>query len=180
MSPIFLSLVALTACGDPAEGTFVGNPSLQARYIANEVQVASGGRLVTTSTALEPCNGATIGVGAQEFTFVGATAAVTLELPEERLCGIRMAVTELAIRVDDDGADKTVVGQDFDLWVPADAIPAEAQQLELVLGDGDWLPDFMPLAPAGETLLNSNADPALIDAFFEGLNQSSAFEALDF
>lgn len=174
-----LAVVLLAACGDPVDGTFVGNPSLQARYIDNADQVAAGGRLVTTSTAMEPCSAATIGLGPQEFTFQGDSASITIDLPEVELCGIRMAVTELAVSVEDQGVAKTVVGQDFDLWVPASAIPAGSERLELLLGDEGWLPGFLPSAPAGETLLNSEADPALVQAFFDGLDEGSSFEALD-
>lgn len=171
--------VLLVACTDPANGTFVGNPTLQARYVDTPAQAAAGGRLVTTGTALEPCDAPTVAVGAQVFEFDRDRARVELDLPGVDLCGIRMSVTELAIAVDDAGTGKTVVGQDFDLWVPADAIPAGATQLELVLGDAGWLPGFVPLAGPGETQLNAEADPALVAAFFDGLNAGSAFEALD-
>lgn len=179
MTRSMLVLLAACAPGRPPEGTFVGNPSLEARYVDNADQTGVGGRLVTSGTALEPCEGATIPVGPQELLFDGASATVALDLPGVPLCGIRMAVLELGIAVDDDGTEKTVVGQDFDLWVPAAAIPADAVQLELTLGDAAWLPAFLPLAPAGETLLNSDADPVLVAAFFDGLDQGSSFEAQD-
>lgn len=179
MSRPLLLMLAACAPGSPPEGTFVGNPSLQARYVDNADQIGLGGRLVTSGTALEPCEGPTIAVGPQELLFQGASATVALDLPGVPLCGIRMAVLELGVTVDDDGTEKSVVGQDFDLWVPASAIPADAVQLELTLGDASWLPSFLPLAPAGETLLNSDADPALVAAFFDGLDQGSSFEAQD-
>ncbi|MCB9692002.1 MAG: hypothetical protein H6736_09325 [Alphaproteobacteria bacterium] len=171
-------LAVLAACSDPAQGTFVGNPSLQARYVDSVDQVGLGGRLATNGTALEPCSAPTIGLGPQVFTFDGTVASVSIDLPEEELCGIRLVVTELAVQVDDAGVDKTVVGQDFDLWVPSDAIPAGAPRLELRLGDEGWLPGFLALAGPGETLLNTEADPALVAAFFEGLDEGSAFVEL--
>lgn len=176
------ALVVLCAvgCADPTEGTFVGNPTFLARYVDNDAQVGVGGRLVTTGTALEPCAGATISLGPQELVFSGSVAMVELELPDDvPLCGVRMAVTQLAVSVDDAGVAKSVVGQDFDLVVPSAAIPPGAERLVLELGDAHWLPAFLPLAPAGETHLNDEADPALVAAFFDGLDAGSSFVAED-
>jgi hypothetical protein len=172
-----LLLLAL-ACKDPAQGTFVGNPTLRARYLDNEVQVGIGGELVTLETALEPCDGATVSLGPQTFPFDGTEAVLDLELPGEALCGILVVVKDLTIEAEDDGVRKGVTGQDFDLSVPTSAIPADATTLQLTLGDDAWLSGFLPLAPAGDTLLNSQADPALVEAFFDGLDQGSSFEAI--
>lgn len=174
-----MMLLLILACKDPAQGTFVGNPTLQARYLDNEVQIGRGGELATLETALEPCEAPTVSLGPQTFPFDGTEAVVELELPEEALCGILIAVKDLRIEADDDGVRKAVTGQDFDLLVPADAIPADATTLRLTLGDDAWLSRFLPLASAGDTLLNSEADPVLVDAFFDGLDQGSRFEALN-
>lgn len=174
-----LPLLALFACAEdlPTEGTFVGNPPhLSARYVDNPGQVGLGGELVTSGTAIEPCSGDTINLGVQTFTFVGNEATLEVDLPDEDVCGIRINAVTLAIEVDDVGVQKRVVGQDFDLVVDSQGIPA-GENLVLELGDADWLPGFLPLAPAGETLLNSQSDPALRDAFFDGLEQDSSFTA---
>lgn len=171
-------LLALVACESPASGTFVGNPTLVARYLDDSVHQGAGGRLITASMAMEPCGAPTIGVGAQTFDFVGTEASVQIELPDVELCGIRMAVLDLAISVDHAGTQKTVVGEDFDLVVGGAMIPSGQSFLELRLGDEDWLSSFVPLAAEGETRLNAEAPEALTDAFFDGLNDGSVFEAI--
>lgn len=172
-------LTVLAGCKDPASGTFVGNPTLRARYVDNDVQVGLGGELVTLETAVEPCSGSTVDLGPRTFTFDGTEATIELELPDEELCGLLVVVKTLTIEADDGGTVKEVTGQDFDLSVPSDAIPAGETSLELRLGDEDWLPAFLPQAPEGSTLLNDESDPALYDAFFDGLDAGSTFEALN-
>jgi hypothetical protein len=179
MRRALLLALAVVGCKDPAEGTFVGNPTLRARYVDNPDQVGVGGELVTLATAVEPCSAPTVALGAKTFDFEGTEAVIELELPDDDLCGILIVVKELAIVVDDQGVLKTVVGQDFDLSVPAEAIPAGATSLELRLGDDTWLPSFVPLASAGVTTLNAEADPALVNAFFDGLDAGSSFEAIN-
>lgn len=163
----------------PGAGSFLPDGTLQARVLSNDTQVAIGGQLTTLATAFEPCEEPTINVGEVDFVFSGGEANADVPLPDVELCGIRIVVKDLVIEAEDDGVAKTVVGQDFDLWVPADAIPAGAEGLTLELGDADWLADFLPLAPEGTTLLNSEADEALMQAFFLGLDRGSSFEAQD-
>jgi len=174
-----MALAVLVGCKDPASGTFVGNPTLRARFVDNDVQVGLGGELVTLETAVEPCSGPTVELGPKTFAFEGTEATIELELPDEELCGLLVVVKTLTIEADDGGTVKEVTGQDFDLSVPSEAIPAGETSLELRLGDEDWLAAFLPLAPEGPTLLNGESDTALYDAFFDGLDAGSTFEALN-
>jgi len=179
MRLVLLLALPLVACKDPAEGTFVGNPKLRARYVDNPTQIGLGGELVTLETAVEPCDGPTVSLGARTFTFHGTEATLDLELPDDDLCGILVVVKELTIEADDHGVLKTVTGMNFDLAVPAEAIPSGNTTLELRLGDDTWLPTFLPLAPAGSTTLTTESDPDLVDAFFDGLDEGSSFDAIN-
>ena len=179
MRGIWLPVLLATGCTEPVEGTFVGNPTLRARYVDNDTQVGLGGELVTLDTSVEPCSAETVSLGPQTFLFDGTEATIALELPRDELCGILVVVASLAITVADDGVDKTVIGQDFDLAVHSDAIPADTASLELRLGDDGWLPAFLPLAPAGTTTLNDQSDPELAAAFFDGLDAGSSFSAIN-
>lgn len=173
------SLVALAsvACTTSAEPVMApGN--LSARYADDPAHVGIGGQLVTNGIAFEPCESATISMEAATFTFAGNEGSVEIELPDATLCGIRIVVLELAIEAEHDGVAKTVVGQDFDFWVPGEAIPAEGG-LTLQLGGDTWLADFLPLAGDGTTILNSEADEDLLVAFYDGLHQGSSLDAQD-
>ena len=170
----FAVLALVTGC-TPSEPVRASG-DLQARYVDNATQVAIGGSLVTNGIAFEPCEAATINAEAATFTFEGNEGAVDIELPEGELCGIRIVVLDLVIEAEDDGVAKTVVGQDFDFWIPGEAIPTEGG-LTLQLGHDTWLQEFLPLASEGTTLLNSEADEELLVRFYDGLHQGSSLDA---
>ncbi|MCB9692003.1 MAG: hypothetical protein H6736_09330 [Alphaproteobacteria bacterium] len=179
MRAFFFPLVVLATLASGCASTEappVMQGDVMARYADNSAQVGIGGTLVAPEIAFEPCEAATLQGGPATFTFEGNEGAVTLDLPDAELCGIRIVVTELIIEAEDDGIAKTVVGQDFDFWVPGEAIPTEGG-LVLQLGNSTWLEDFLPLAGEGTTTLNSEADEDLLVAFYDGLHQGSSLDA---
>lgn len=167
-------LISGCAATDPAPVRASGD--LQARYVDNVDQVGIGGSLVTNGIAFEPCEAPTINAEPATFEFSGNEGAVDIELPEGELCGIRIVVLDLTIEAEDNGVSKTVVGQDFDFWIPGEAIPTEGG-LVLQLGHDTWLQEFLPLAGEGTTLLNDEADEDLLVSFYDGLHQGSSLDA---
>lgn len=172
--------LALSACSpEPVpQGAALPPGDLVARYVDDAVHVALGGRLETNGIAFEPCEAPTIQAGPAVFEFVGDAGAVDVDLPDAELCGIRIVVTRLQIDAEHDGVPKTVIGQDFDFWVPGEAIPTDGG-LVLQLGSDTWLADVLPLAPEGTTLLNSETPEDLLVAFYDGLHQGSSLDAQD-
>lgn len=176
ISTLCLFALATGCAPESADPALTRSGDVMARYVSNGTQVALGGTLVLPEIAFEPCEAPTITGGPVELSFTGDEGAVELELPEGELCGIRLVVTELLIEAEDHGVAKTVVGQDFDFWIPGEHVPTEGG-LVIQLGGETWLEDFLPLAGEGTTLLNSEADEALLVAFYDGLHQGSALDA---
>lgn len=176
VSTSILFALATGCAPDGNDPALARSGDVMARYVDNADQVAVGGTLVLPEIVFEPCEASTITAGPVELTFSGDAGAVELELPEDELCGVRLVVTELIIEAQDDGVAKTVVGQDFDFWIPGEHVPTEGG-LVVQLGGETWLEDFLPLAAEGTTLLNSEADEALLVAFYDGLHQGSALDA---
>lgn len=177
MRTLIPMLAMFSGCASQTAPLASGTSVLQVSYVTGAGQVALGGQLTTLETAFEPCDAATISGGPVDYLFDGDQAVAEVDVPEAELCGIRIVATELIIEAEDGGVVKTIIGQDFDLVVPGDATPADGSALVLQLGDDTWLSEILPMAGEGTTHLNSEADPALVAAFFDGLTRGSTFTA---
>lgn len=171
-----VGLVSIACATPDASPAPVAPGEVRARYADDPVHQGLGGALVTHGIALEPCDAPTIQADPATFVFDGNEGAVEIELPGGPLCGLRIVVLELRIEAEHDGVAKTLIGQDFDFWVPGEHIPTEGGLL-VQLGNASWLADILPLAGPGTTRLNSETDPDLLVAFYDGLHQGSTLDA---
>lgn len=167
-------LLALSACApdDPAEGTFIGNPSLTARVIDNAVQVNQGGSLNAENLLIRGCTGADAILDATSFTFDGALSFDAAAIPEGCYSGIHMPIAQLTLEFDDGADAYSITGHDIDFAIDGSIDAAGTSVHVIALGDEDWLGELAALAEPGHT--DANADePALRDAFVAGLLRST-------
>lgn len=173
MTPLIFALIA---CGDPSQGTFVGNPSLTVFYEGNEQQQARSGVLVASQVQLLSCeDAAPVDVGEGTFAFVGGISEAPLQIPSGTYCGATMEVDELIVGFDEPGeALTTVSATTFTLSIEG-TIDARGDSNSFVrLGGNTWLAD---LADATEPGQNPVEAGPLFDVFFGGLDQSSTADA---
>ncbi|MCB9679585.1 MAG: hypothetical protein H6737_31050 [Alphaproteobacteria bacterium] len=172
-----LAWLAVLACTRPAEGTFVGNPELTARYRSSETRIARGGRLVAPESFLLECDGeGDTALGSASFEFRGERSDDFVQIPEGSYCGVFFVVQELTVEFDDGGAALTsVTARDFDLVVPADIQVGPGDTFLLDLADDTWLDALAQYAIAGANEVEG--DPDLADAFFGGLEESTVADA---
>lgn len=171
-APLALALIGLSACKDPAQGTFIGNPSLTARYVESELQQSRGGRL-RADVVLQGCEGdEDRPLGAQLFDFQGDRATSAIQIPAGEHCGLAMRVEEFLVRFDGGDPNPTsVLATDFDLTVPGSFAATGGDAFTLRLGDAAWLSAMAETSAFGDNVLDGS-NPALEAAFFEGLGRS--------
>jgi hypothetical protein len=168
----------------PDSGTFVGNPSLTptmtARLADNDVQHADRGVLEAFEVFLTDCEQTVsdIPLGGRTLIFEGAESTDIIELEPQERCGLWLVVFQFEVTWDEDGVLTTVVADNFDLAVAPGFTAEEGGRYRLRLGDEAWLADVAALAPQGQTTILNGTDPALDDAFYEGLVRGSDVEVL--
>ncbi|MBX2801989.1 MAG: hypothetical protein KTR31_30190 [Myxococcales bacterium] len=173
MRPALVMLLA--ACADPSSGTFVGNPSMNARLIDNDIQHARGGQLDALEVHVTDCDDPPLPLGPTTFFFDGAESEDSLGLPIGEHCGLFFVVDRFTVRFDEGDEVTTLVSDGFDLEIGAGFAARWGQRYRLHLGDTWWLEDVASLAEPGTTFLNSE-EPELQEAFLEGLMRSTVVE----
>ena len=169
-------MFALSACQNPASGTFVGNPSMSARLVDNVVQRAQGGRFEALEIHLTGCGVDYVPLGPTVLTFDGPSSEQEIDLMLGDHCGLFFVVDQFTVEfTDDDGPTTTVIADDFDLTVPSEIAARGQERFVLRFGDIAWLADVAALAPPGEATLVTS-DPDLASAFFGGLEAGSTVE----
>ena len=181
---VFLGLLGLSlaacaptnAVSDPnqghREGTFVGNPSLQARIADNAEQRVTSGLLEALEVHVTSCEDAPKPLGPTHFKFVGASAEETVPLPVGEHCGLFFVVDLFTVNFEDEGELVTIVADDFDIEIPATFAASTDQQYVLRLGDEAWLADVAALAQPGVNRLGPDV-PELSRVFYNGLIEGS-------
>lgn len=169
-------LLAFTGCAapEPAQGTFVGNPTLSGRLAESQAHPVIDGLLVAPEVLLGDCDGVgDVALGSRSLAFTGPLSDEVLQIPTGDHCGVFFVVTEFIIRIDEGGpVPTTVIAQDFDLWVQTRFEAREGGEYEVRFGDPAWLEAVAAAAEPGENRVDAD-HPALYEAFFDGLGGSS-------
>lgn len=165
---LLLGLVCACSAPSPRPGTFVGNPTMSARIVDNDIQRVASGRLDALEVHVTGCEGTPVSLGMTVLEFDGANSTDRVPLPVGRHCGLFFVVDQFVVEFDDVGRSVTIVADDFDLGVPSEFVARQNDHVILEFGDEQWLADVAALAPAGETRLGAKV-PALTQAFFAGL-----------
>lgn len=176
MTRCFLVLGACLAgaCASPAPlpGTFVGNPSLQARIADNAVQQVTSGVFEALEVHTRGCDDTIEQLGPTVLRFEGAASEDRVTLPIGEHCALFFVVDQFVVRFDDGGAPITLVADDFDLSIASEFVARRGEDVVLRFGDRTWLAELAALAPPGETRLGAD-HPALTRTFFHGLFEGS-------
>lgn len=167
-----LTLLGLLACRDPAEGTFVGNPTMAARMAEPSDIAVTDGELIALEMLLGDCD--QIGdapLGSRTFTFDGAQSRESVPIPADEYCGVFLVVDLMRVVVaDGQGDERELIADDFDLWVPTSFLAEANGRFRLRFGDDTWLEEVVALTAPGTVAVDG--EPELSRAFHDGLDRS--------
>ena len=173
-------LLCLAACKAPAEGTFVGNPSMQARVAEAPTVAVLDGLLEAPEVLLGDCDGVgDVPLGERVLTFDGPLSDEVLEIPTGSHCGVFFVMDFFTVRLEAGGTEPLIIeADDFDLWVPTRFSADPGGSYTLRFGDPAWMEALAAAAVPGVNAVDGS-NPALDAAFFGGLTRSGVGDAPD-
>jgi len=183
--PLMAVLSSVGGCkSDPAQSTFVGNPTMRARIADTDEQQVISGELDALEVLLATCEqaaggGGNVALGSMQLTFAGDTATEPIELEPGDHCGLWFVVHHFAFTYEEEGTETTLLVDNFDLYLD---VPFEAVRdgsYEVRFGDDDWLTDLsLLLEPGTETVVYERDGSELAERFFDGLIEGSTVTKL--